>query len=297
MSSISFFSGFSSHGIDAVNKKMSVEEIARIKRQQTGQTQVSDKFSQSIDLSNVQKLDTSIADARKLTGEEAARFEKAREKMYSRITNLDELQNHVSQKPYAEVKVGDQVIATIYNGGTSMTSNAYGGKINDIIEKLGSKLTGPEGAQERAEAIARAFGGQVILSDTAVTQAEYIATPPFEPKYEIDYAAMERDLQVALGYLASPQTATDVKTISLSETSETAGLSAKEEFLKFQSMSWEEKVRAMILKSMGLKEEDLDAMGLEEREKIEAKIKEKIEEEIEKKTGMDATPVSIALQG
>lgn len=293
MTGISFFSGFSSYGIDAVNKKMSAEEIARIKRQQAGQTQTTDKFSQNINLPNVKKLDTSMASVHKLTGEEAARFEKIREQMYSRITNLDELQNHVSQKVYAEVKVGDQVIATIYNGGTSMTSNAYSGKINDIIEELDSKLTGPEGAQERAEAIARAFGGRVDMADTAITQAEYLATAPFEPKYEIDYAAMERDLQIALGHIISPQTTTDTQTLALEGSDEIAGNSAKEEFLAYQSMSWEEKVRAMILKSMGLKEEDLDAMSVEEREKIEAKIKEKIEEEIEKKTGMDSTPVSV----
>lgn len=293
MSGISFFSGFSSQGIDAVNRKMSAEDIARWKKiQEEAKAGIASKLAtpnaQPIDLSNVKKLDMSLADVRKLSDEEVKKFQKIREQAYTHITNLDELASHPSQKIYAEVKVGDKTIATVYNNGTSMTSNAFGAKINDIITELDSKLSGPEGAQERAEAIAKAFGGEIVMADTAQTQTEYLATPPFIPKYEIDYEAMERDMQVAFGRMATPQTRTDTQTIALEGSDDAAGTSAKEEFLKFQEMSWEEKVRAMILKTMGLEEKDLEAMSAEEREKIEARIREKIEEEIEKKTGMSA---------
>jgi len=240
-------------------------------------TVIASKFG--IDINTVKKLDLPSSAIRKLSDEEIAKFKKIQEMAYSKPANLDELKNHISQKPYAEVKVGGQLIATIYNNGTSSTSNALGGKINKIIEELDSKLSGPEGAQARAEAIAKAFGGTVVKSKTAVTQAQYLATPAFEVKYEVDYEAMN----AALGRVATPQTATDTQSLG---SDEAAGKSVVDEFLDFTSMSWEEKVRAMILKTMGLREEDLAAMSAEDREKIEAKIKEKIEAEIEKKTGM-----------
>ncbi len=304
MTSISPFSGFSSYGIEATNKKMSAEEIARMKKiREDGQTKVTDKFTvpgtQPIDLSNVKKLDISLMDVRKLSDEEMAKVRELSEMPYMKISNLDELKNHVSQQVYAEVKVNGQTIATIYNGGTSMTSNAMGGKINDIINELDSKLSGPEGAQERAEAIAKAFGGEVVMADTAVTQAEYMATPPFIPEYEVDYEAIERDLAAARGQLATPQTQTDTQNLAQADNLKEAGEQAKADFLSFMDKSWEEKIRAMILNSMGIEEEDLQNMSAEEREKIEAKIKEKIEEEIEKKTGMKAgsasSPAAVAI--
>lgn len=249
-----------------------------------------------IDISKVKKLDLPASAVRKLSDEEINQVQKFREQLYSKPVNLNELKNHISQKVYAEVKVGGQTIATIYNNGTSMTSNAMGGKINDIITKLGSKLSGPEGAQERAEAIAKAFGGTIVKASTAVTQAQYVAAPPFEVKYEIDYEAVERDFAAARGQVSTPQTQIDTQVFGLSESDDTVGRSAKEEFLSWQDM-WEEKVRAMILKTMGLREEDLDARSAEDRAKIEAKIKEKIEEEIEKKTGMSASPAGAAVSG
>lgn len=240
-----------------------------------------------IDISQVKKLNIDPSSVRKLTDKEKAQFEKIHEMAYARPTNLDELKNHVSQKIYAEVKVNGQTIATVYNGGSSMTSNALGGKINKIIEQLDSKLTGPDGAQERAEAIAKAFGGTVVKAKTAVTQAQYLSTPTFTVKYEVDYEAMN----AALGRVATPQTAVDTQSLDIDEPSDK---SVVDEFLDFTEMSWKEKVRAMILKTMGLKEEDLAAMSAENREKIEAKIKEKIEEQIEKKTGMTLTRAAIA---
>ncbi len=245
-------------------------------------TGISGALSYRLDVSKVKKLDAALTPV-KLSERQKAEMEKMREMAYRVPTNLDELKNHVSQKVYAEVKVNGQTIATVYNGGTSMTSNALGAKINKIIEELDSKLTGPNGAQERAEAIAKAFGGTVVKAKTAVTQTQYLATPAFEVKYKIDYAAMERDRAAAMGQVTTPQTKIDTQSLAGDDA---ATRSAVDEFLAFTEMSWEEKVRAMILKSMGLREEDLAAMSAEDREKIEAKIREKIEGEIEKKTGM-----------
>lgn len=249
----------------------------------------------SVDISRVKKLDIDPASIRKATEQEKAEFEKIRQMQYTTISNLGDLKNHVSQKVYAEIQVNGKTIAKVYNGGTSETSNAYGAKITKIIEDLDSRLTGPDGAQERAEAIAKAFGGTVVKASTAVTQAQYLATPAFKPEYKVDYEAMERDRARIEGRVSTPQTQLDAQSLAGDETS---GKNAVDEFLAFTSMSWEEKVRALILKSLGLDEDSLAAMSPEDREKIEekieAKIKEKIDEEFEKKTGMPAGTATIS---
>jgi hypothetical protein len=69
-----------------------------------------------------------------------------------------------------------------------------------------------------------------------------------------------------------------------------------EEFLQYQQKSPAERMRDMILGKMGLTEEQLEGMSVEERKKIEEKIKEEIkklvEKDIEKKTGM-ITDISV----
>jgi hypothetical protein len=49
-----------------------------------------------------------------------------------------------------------------------------------------------------------------------------------------------------------------------------------DKFMKYQQMSPAEKIRASYLASHGLTEDDLKAMGPDERQKIEAQIKEEI---------------------
>ena len=55
-----------------------------------------------------------------------------------------------------------------------------------------------------------------------------------------------------------------------------------QEFLDFATLSWEQKMRAQILKSMKLDEDTLAALPPAEREKIEEKIKAIIKADIEK---------------
>jgi hypothetical protein len=237
-----------------------------------------------IDLSQTKALDISSASVRKLTDEEKAKFEKIREMLYAKPANLDELKDHVSQKPYAQVVVNGKVVATLYNSGAAETSNATYARVKNL-SSMGEeeKSTGPELAQKRAEEIAKALGGSVVKSDTAVTQSQYLSTPAFQVKYEIDYAAMERDRAAVTGQVSTPKTTLDAQSLA---SEDSTGKSVVDEFLDFTGKSWQDKVRTMILKSMGLKEEDLAAMSPEDREKIEARIKEKIKEEVEKKTGV-----------
>lgn len=241
-----------------------------------------------IDLSQGRRLDIPSSSLRKMSDQEIAKFEKMREMAYTKPVNLDELKNHVSQKLYAEVKVNGQTVAKLYNSGAAETSNATYARIKNL-RSMGEdeKSTGPELAMKRAEDIAKALGGTIVKSGTAVTQTQYLATPAFEVKYTTDYAAMERDRAAALGQILTPKTQTDTQ---LAAAEEAQGKSAADTFLEFNEKSWEEKIRAMMLGDMGLDEESLAALTPEERAKIEAKIREKIEAEVEKKTGV---PVSI----
>jgi len=58
---------------------------------------------------------------------------------------------------------------------------------------------------------------------------------------------------------------------------------AKDFFMEFMSGDSGDRMRKLILKSMGLTEDDLKNMTPKEREKIEAKIKEKMKELVDQK--------------
>jgi hypothetical protein len=96
-------------------------------------------------------------------------------------------------QPYAEIKVGDEIVATVSNaGGLSMRMNMAGEIPFGGADEAG--LTGPALAQFRADRIAQALGGSVFKSDTAMTQEEFEAQLP--QKLSALYDAMT----AALGY-------------------------------------------------------------------------------------------------
>ncbi len=59
-----------------------------------------------------------------------------------------------------------------------------------------------------------------------------------------------------------------------------------DEFLEFAEKSYEEKMYDLILRRLGLTEEDLKAMTPEQRAEIEEKIRAMVKAEIEKETGV-----------
>lgn len=129
----------------------------------------------------------------KLPPEEATRLQ-------AQLKELRELRYRVPSGPadevYAEVKVGGKVVATLYNSGAAVTSNALGSKLRQLPSMgEGATLTGPALAQLRAEEIAKALGGMVAKAETALTQPEWRALPPVT--WTIDYEAMARDERAA----------------------------------------------------------------------------------------------------
>lgn len=80
--------------------------------------------------------------------------------------------DNASQNIYANVKVNGKVVATLYNGGSSMMTNEAAAKVGDLRAPPG--LTGgPDLARWRAERIAEAVGGTVEKASTAIAQSEW----------------------------------------------------------------------------------------------------------------------------
>ncbi len=92
----------------------------------------------------------------------------------------------------------------------------------------------------------------------------------------------------AVGGLMRPSSArtslqTQVTTQILASKEQNPVKAPTQEFLDFAALSWEQKIRYQILKSMNLDEKTLAALPPAEREKIEEKIKAIIKAEIERK--------------
>jgi hypothetical protein len=75
------------------------------------------------------------------------------------------------QNTYAEVKVGGKVVATLYNGGSATLTNGAATAIDNLKDPEG--LSGPNLAQWRADAYAKALGGTVEKADTAISQSQW----------------------------------------------------------------------------------------------------------------------------
>ena len=80
--------------------------------------------------------------------------------------------DNAPQNIYATVKVNGKVVATLYNGGSSVMTNDAAAKVGDLQDPPGLN-GGPDLAQRRAERIAKAVGGTVEKAPTAITQSEW----------------------------------------------------------------------------------------------------------------------------
>ena len=102
------------------------------------------------------------------------------------------------QNTYAQVKVDGRIVATLYNGGSATMTNDAAATIGDLQDPQG--LSGPNLAQWRAEAYAKALGGTVEKADTAISQSEW--TP--RPNANSGYTRAQLDEGLA-GYFAANQ--------------------------------------------------------------------------------------------
>jgi hypothetical protein len=87
---------------------------------------------------------------------------------------------------YANVVVNGQIVAKIYNSGTTqIPSPAVDAQIKNLPSLNDNTLTGPDAAQQRAAAIAQTLGGTVDKAQTAQTQQQWL---------ESDYAKVARQI-------------------------------------------------------------------------------------------------------
>ena len=152
-----------------------------------------------VDLSTVRPVAGNIKPAM-LSDEMIADFQRVMDNAAPRIPVG--LENHPSQQVYAEVKVGDRVVATLSNGGLCTMSNAMAARLADLPSMKNPQGSGPQLAQQRAEEIARALGGRVEKADTAMTPAEYARVPPIQ--FWSGSGAVVRD-RTAAGFLLQAQ--------------------------------------------------------------------------------------------
>ena len=90
--------------------------------------------------------------------------------------------DNAPQNIYATVKVNGKVVATLYNGGSSVMTNAAAATVGDLQDPPGLN-GGPDLAQSRAERIAKAVGGTIEKASTAITQSAWRPRQSVSPTY------------------------------------------------------------------------------------------------------------------
>ncbi len=97
-------------------------------------------------------------------------------------------------QPYATIKLGGKVVASVDNQGVVTTAS---GLSQDLLNRLPNEFNGgngPDLAQARAEILVGYLGGKVEKADTAITQPEFnLLQDNAEMAVSIDYAAMQND--------------------------------------------------------------------------------------------------------
>lgn len=214
--------------------------------------------------------------------------------MMDKIAGLDGISGEVGPPPgikadndpsqvYGVVKVGGQVVATLYNSGAAETSNALGSRFAAGFAK--DTLVGPSLAADRAERLATALGGVVEKASTALGQSTWQS---WKANRDSQLAAFYADKSTQIDAQSYASTSLD-SAESVTDSSEATASNAFDDFRKFLNMTPEQRMRMQILASMGLTEEQVQAMPPEQQKKVEDEIKLRIKEQIRQATGIDAT--------
>lgn len=165
-----------------------------------------------IPVTSIRHLNIDPSALRQRTPEEVAQMQAFREKAIM----MD--YSHIEGPPdtiYAEVKKNGQTIAQIYNSGAVVTSNAMGGQVTGLLQQQTSNLTGPAGAQERAELLAQALGGTITKSSTAMNQTQWENTP--KQHLVTDWEALRRDPRLADYHRVSSDTLVQAQLLGTEE--------------------------------------------------------------------------------
>ena len=89
-----------------------------------------------------------------------------------------------TQDVYAEIKLAGKTVATIYNDGSTDSS--------DAIAQNAKFSDGPDLAQKRAEELAAVTGGKVVKANSAISQAQWAALQADKPGAVTDPVQQEK---------------------------------------------------------------------------------------------------------
>ncbi|OOO28157.1 hypothetical protein [Agrobacterium sp. YIC 4121] len=108
-----------------------------------------------------------------------------------------DLSNYAGLKPYANVVIAGNVVATIDNQGVVTSDDALGKRLRNLLVGLDG-VSGPAFAKKIAEQIANLVGGRVQKAGTALTQMQFNSLPPIpETRVAVDHVGMKADLRYA----------------------------------------------------------------------------------------------------
>lgn len=111
--------------------------------------------------------------------------------------------DNAPENTYAQVKVDGNVVATLYNGGSSVMTNAAAAKIGKLEDPPG--LSGPDLAQWRADRYAELLGGKVEKASTAITQSQWTPRESVSTTYSREQLDAAFQAMLAEGQKASAQ--------------------------------------------------------------------------------------------
>jgi hypothetical protein len=127
-----------------------------------------------IPVSALKKLDSaglsiiSVKDNPQLRDQMATNWLNMRADESALATNVPD---NAPQNIYAIVKVDGKVVATLYNGGSSVMTNDAAAKVGSLPDP--GPNGGPNLAQSRADYIAKAIGGTIEKAETAITPSQW----------------------------------------------------------------------------------------------------------------------------
>ena len=111
--------------------------------------------------------------------------------------------DNAPQNTYAQVKVNGKVVATLYNGGSSVMTNAAAAQVGKLEDPPG--LGGPDLAQWRADSYAERLGGTVEKAPTAITQSQWTPRESSAATYSRDQLDAAFQAMLAEGQKAAAQ--------------------------------------------------------------------------------------------
>jgi len=91
-----------------------------------------------------------------------------------------------TQDIYAQIKLGGKTVATIYNDGSTDSADAIAQNTKF------SDRQGPDLAQQRAEDLAAAAGGNIVKANSAISQAQWNALQSDKPGAVTDPVQQEK---------------------------------------------------------------------------------------------------------